>query len=92
MRLEQVEIYSDTTNMAVMRHPGRNFPGVLVQGDTLHGLCSLADKACGALRGSRDRAAIDDAKELRDHLRDLLAHYKRVLGEHHIELPFEDRG
>src|SRR5262245_1747536 len=40
MHVEQVEIYSDVSNAAVMRHPGRRFPGVLVQGDTLYTLCS----------------------------------------------------
>ena len=38
MRKEQVEIYSDTSNASVLRHPDRHFPGCSVQGDTLHGL------------------------------------------------------
>jgi len=38
MRSELVEIFSDATNAAVMRHPGRRFPGILVQGDTLHNI------------------------------------------------------
>jgi len=39
MRTEVVEIYSDQANAAVIRHPSRKFPGVLVQGDTLHLSC-----------------------------------------------------
>jgi hypothetical protein len=46
MRVEPVEILSDRTNAAVMRHPGRRFPDVLVQGDTLYTLCQAADAAC----------------------------------------------
>ena len=38
VRTELVEIYSDKTNAAVLRHPGRHFPGVLVQGDDLYAL------------------------------------------------------
>ncbi|WP_425506589.1 DUF6959 family protein [Sphingomonas kyeonggiensis] len=38
MRTELIEIYSDATNAAVMRHPGRQFPGMLIQGDTLYSL------------------------------------------------------
>lgn len=45
MRSEDVEIFSDMTNAAVMRHPGRKFPGVLIQGDTLYTLCREADEA-----------------------------------------------
>ena len=32
MRKAEVEIYSDQSNYAVMRHPGRNFPGALNSG------------------------------------------------------------
>ena len=28
-----VEIYADTSNYAMMRHPGRENPGSLIQGD-----------------------------------------------------------
>ena len=86
MRTETVEIYSDQTNAAVMRHPGRRFPGVLVQGDTLHALCASADRACReAGRGSPE---FEELNELRNTLRDLLAHYKTVLAEHDLPLPF----
>jgi hypothetical protein len=46
MRIEPVEIYSDETNAAVMRHPERAFPGYLMQGDTLYLLCLDADEVC----------------------------------------------
>jgi hypothetical protein len=89
MRAESVEIYSDATNAAVMRHPGRRFPGVLVQGDTLFGLWKRADMACReAGPGSPGFEEMDD---LRNSLRDLLNHYKNVLGEHGIPLPFSEQ-
>ena len=53
MRIEEVEIFSDKTNSAVMRHPDRAFPGVLLQGDSLYILCKQADLVCkqeGAVR------------------------------------------
>jgi hypothetical protein len=65
MHSESVEIYSDATNAAVMRHPGRNFPGVLIQGDTLHSLCVSADKACAAARGAMSG---DDYERLNEPL------------------------
>src|SRR5215467_14557846 len=46
MRVDQVEIFSDATNAAVMRHPDRRFPGLLVQGDTLSTLYQSADLIC----------------------------------------------
>jgi hypothetical protein len=88
MRTDTVEIYSDATNAAVMRHPGRSFPGVLVQGDTLYTLCVAADAACKASRGNISDDAYCELDELRNHLWELLAHYKMVLSEHQIPLPF----
>jgi hypothetical protein len=84
MRTEIVEIYSDQTNAAVLRHPGRKFPGVLVQGDTLHSLCRRADDACAGARGLVPSDAYDELNDLRNHLWSLLNHYKEVLGEHQI--------
>ncbi|HKU63479.1 MAG TPA: hypothetical protein VJQ06_00335 [Rhizomicrobium sp.] len=91
MRVEQVEIYSDTTNRAILRHPGRKFPGILIQGDTLHGLCREADEACEGARASLDDENYSALNELRNALWDYLAHYKNVLIEHDIELPFNDK-
>ena len=90
MRAEPVEIYSDASNAAVMRHPGRKFPGVLVQGDTLSILCRSADDICKHF--DRDSDAYYDAAELRDSLQALLTHYKAVLRDHGIPLPFVDHG
>lgn len=85
MRTESVEIYSDETNRAVIRHPGRKFPGVLIQGDTLYTLCVMADEACAEAGPS------DELNRLRNALRGLLIHYKVVMGEHKIRLPFDEK-
>ncbi|WP_313920227.1 hypothetical protein [Tahibacter sp.] len=90
MRTEIVEIYSDATNAAVLRHPGRHFPGVLVQGDSLYALCRQADEACEAARGVLDEDAYDELNALRNALWSYLTHYKVVLGEHEIPLPFSE--
>jgi hypothetical protein len=90
MRVESVEIYSDASNYAVMRHPGRRFPGSLIQGDTLHGLCSRADHVCARARGSLDAETYEELNDLRNELWDRLTHYKRILQEHKIELPFNE--
>jgi len=85
MRVENVEIYSDETNRAVMRHPGRRFPGLLVQGDTLYSLWMRADAACVEVEPD------GELDGLRNALWELLTHYKNVLGEHEIPLPFSER-
>lgn len=90
MRVAPVEIFADTTNAAVMRHPERRFPGVLIQGDTLHSLCCQADDACSAIDRSSD--AYKPANELRNLLWSYLIHYKATLDAHSLPVPFSERG
>ena len=89
MREEPVEILSDRTNAAVMRHPGRRFPGVLVQGDTLHALCQQADMVCREI--DRTSPSYDQANDLRGTLWGLLTHYKTLLADHGLPLPFSEQ-
>ena len=89
MHTENVEILSDRTNAAVIRHPDRKFPGVLIQGDTLSTLCFSADAACREI--GRSSPGFGEANYLRNALHALLNHYKVVLGEHDIPLPFSDQ-
>ena len=88
MRKEEVEIYSDQSNYAIMRHPGRSFPGALIQGDSLEILCTLAD----SVRQELDRGDLEEAKAeleaLRESLWDRLQHYAAVMTEHELQLPF----
>jgi hypothetical protein len=90
MRTTTVEIYSDTSNAVVLRHPDRKSPGVLIQGDTLHSLCVAADVACLSAKPSLSQEAYGELNDMRNHLRTLLVHYKSVLGSHDIPLPFSD--
>ncbi len=91
MHTEQVEIYSDASNHAVMRHPGRRFPGSLMQGDSLYALCTLADEACRLAKAEGRSRTFDELNELRNQLWERLNHYKRVLTEHNIALPFSEQ-
>lgn len=86
MRTEPVEIYSDATNAAVMRHPARNFPGILIQGDTLHSLSSMA--AAALAQAEPDSDHWHDLKELADELQSRVDFYAQVMREHGLKLPF----
>ena len=90
MHIEQVEVYSDQTNAVVMRHPGRRFPGLLIQGDTLYALCRQADAACAKARSQLEPEPYQELNELRNTLQRFLSHYKAVLQEHELPLPFNE--
>lgn len=88
MYKSELEVFSDKTNQAMVRMPGRQFPGVVIQGDTLSMLY-------GHLKTVRDRAARTDDEKLKDGatiafrmLDNLVRHYERVLDEHNIEIPY----
>jgi hypothetical protein len=90
MHVAPVEIYSDATNAAIMRHPGRKFPGVVLQGDTLYVLCRKLDAICEDGRESMESAAYTDLNALRNQFQHFLVHYKNTLAEHGIPLPFSE--
>ncbi len=88
METKLVEVYSDASNHAVMRHPGRRFPGSLVQGDSLFNLVSAAREVLRRASQLKDRELIESATELKDELESRLAHYEAVLVEHGLALPY----
>ena len=86
MRTELVEIYSDATNAAVMRHPNRRFPGLLIEGDTLHNLSRMAARALARAEPGSDLR--EELVEMAEDLQARVRFYKSVLIEHGLELPF----
>jgi heme oxygenase len=88
MRTATVEIYSDATNAAIIRHPDRKFPGVLIQGDTLSNLASAASALSKSATKLFTEDEALDAQDLAERLTALVEHYKSVLEEHKIPLPF----
>lgn len=88
MKVEPLEVYSEATNNAVVRAPGRRFPGVVIQGDSLSSMLqTVAD-----LRAAIERGSLEEAKEEADHLhetlRQRLLHYEQVLAAHGLPLPY----
>ncbi len=88
MKKEEVEIYSDASNLAVMRHPGREFPGSLIQGDSLHSLLQNVKEAKEEIESGNASDASEILDDIVENLTYRLEHYKTVLKEHGRELPF----
>jgi hypothetical protein len=88
MHVESVEVYSDTTNAAVLRHPARRFPGVLVQGDSLQSFCVALDEICSNLSLQIDEETYQRVDDVRNSMRSYLTHHKAVMQQHDLPLPF----
>ena len=88
MYVAQVEIYSDVSNAAVMRHPGA---GSRRAGAGRHAVLASATGPTRRARKPRsglDPDSYDELNEPQNQLWALLTHYKTVLREHNIPLSF----
>jgi hypothetical protein len=72
----------------VVKAPGRRFPGVVVQGDTLRSLAGLATEIVERVGDTEDEELRDGLLDLREQLGGLLSHYEAVLKEHGHPLPY----
>lgn len=84
----EMEVFSEATNVPVIRHPGRNFPGSLIQGDSLSIIYQLATSIRGRAKKTGDTELIDDAEELHELLKTRLRVYEETLTAHGIQLPY----
>lgn len=85
---ESLEVLGKDPNAWVVQVPGRAYPGLVIQGDSLKNLHSLT----GALREHLARSDHDEADEIAGEVRDILASYlaayEKALREHELELPY----
>ena len=88
MEYMELEVYSQSINRGVVKMPGRHFPGLVIQGDTLSILLDLANSIHEKLKNTSDTDLIEESIELRDSLQQLVLHYESTLGKHNIPLPY----
>lgn len=88
MEYMELEVYSQSLNRGVIKMPSQNFPGLLLQGETLSTLLRLAKSIHEKSQHTSDTELIDTSLELQDNLQQLLSHYESTLGKHNIPLPY----
>lgn len=86
----EIEVYSETVNSAIVRVPGRRFPGTVLQGDSLSILHANAKDLSNRLKelSIKDEDLLCSAQELQETLLNHLLHYQKVLTDNGIELPY----
>jgi len=86
----ELEVYSDSSNHAVIAPPGRRFPGSVIQGDSLASLCDEVRQV--ALWVKSHSAEDDDVRwtvlSIQRQLLDRTLHYQSVLRANGIALPY----
>jgi hypothetical protein len=88
MDIKEIEVFSEETNYAIVRMPGREFPGCVIQGDSLSILLSCAQRARKLFSDTDNPELIDEIDELKESLEDRIRHYERVLKAHGFRLPY----
>ncbi|AWM37592.1 hypothetical protein GobsT_44190 [Gemmata obscuriglobus] len=90
MEVLPLEVYATDSNYAVVKPPGRNFPGAVIQGDSLRILCGLAVSVARRVRdhAPEDDEFLSDLQELAQSLVGRLLHYQQVLQAHGVRLPY----
>lgn len=84
----ELEVYSQSINRGIVKMPSQNFPGLLLQGEMLSTLLSLAKSTYEKSQKTSDIELIDASRELRDSLQNLVSHYEATLHRHNIPLPY----
>jgi hypothetical protein len=89
MEIEPLEVYSRTSNYAIIKPPGRNYPGCVIQGDSLAILCGMAKDIAASVQ-NRDISSKDfrnNVQELTNSLVSRILHYQQVLVQHGLDFP-----
>lgn len=82
-------VYAIDGNLAVVHLPGRKFPAIAVQGDTLHTLVAQVEEIYAAVVASdRDGDIVDEVNDLVTRLRAIGVFYEVVLRENGIAIPY----
>lgn len=86
----EVEVYSEATNHWVVRTPGRQFPALVIQGDTLHSLYADLRRLSNQLsaQAHADPELREEAAALAELLRERLLDYERVITAAGFQLPY----
>jgi uncharacterized protein DUF6959 len=87
-RAVDVELWSPETNRAVVRVPGRRFPGVVIQGDSLSILFDLAMYLSERLPETSDEELRGAADDLAEKLFAHVQSYEAVLQARGVSLPY----
>jgi len=83
--MDDVKLLSEPTNYAVVQLPGRAFPGVVFQGDSLDSFIADLEEAVRTNDPDEKSFTLRDVVE---RLRGVQAHYEAVLSREGIELPY----
>jgi len=88
--MKEFEVFNEASHAVVFKHVGRNFPGLLTQGDTLKAFLDDMKELHKEVENSDLESIKEIFENVQEKLVDLLSHYEKVLETHGHELPYID--
>jgi hypothetical protein len=89
MQSVEVEALSITVNAAVIRMPGRKFPGIVIQGDSMKIIVDWVREIADLSRDCNIPELREPIDELMNLVSGHLRNYELALEEHGQPLPYE---
>jgi hypothetical protein len=84
---ESAKLLSEAVNFAVIQLPGRRYPGVVVQGDTLNSQVTSLERMHACLARKDYDELWWEIENLRETLSGAMAFYKATCEKQAIEIP-----
>jgi hypothetical protein len=88
MPAERAEILSHIPNSGIVQMPGRKFPGIVMQGDTLSNLFDGVRFLLREFKARRDEERYFETLIIAEQLQGQLIHYEKTLNTRAIGLPY----
>ncbi len=86
---KRADLLTPPHNYAIVQLPGRNYPGVVFQGDSLNALCTNIGRIVQELSKEDTRAeALECLKFVHEDLIKIRDGYEHVLNSRKIKLPY----
>ncbi|OAI51578.1 hypothetical protein AYO47_06985 [Planctomyces sp. SCGC AG-212-M04] len=87
MKLVSIPVFANDADRAVVKMPGRYFPGSVIQGETLNTLCVSARRIRELADEIGHLELQKEANDLVNRLDERLRHYLEVLQRHGLKPP-----
>ena len=85
---ETAQMLSHLPNSGIVHLPGRRFPGIVLQGDTLSGMYDSALELLEQARIGRDEENYCGILDFAERIHDQLVHYEEILTKQGLPLPY----
>ena len=88
MTSDVAQILSHIPNSAIVQLPGRRFPGIVMQGDTLSNVFDSARHLLAEFKRQQDQERFYETLMFAEQLQAHLLHYEETLERHGMQLPY----